>query len=254
MTFPDPDKMTEPTKTITIELPKGFAAAVSGIDLAIALMMAYCGRCGGDINGHETKHSRGWQPDPDHWRCQECEVSYCDECVRNTTAEDDDRPDGLLCEYCAERDAGFQRCEGDECEHYRWGDEGNWVCHEGLGDKVMCPECDAKVTPEQRKKCGCDDCVVEPVDYKCRAEFPHDITRVREAWKKEGVEIESEVVTPVVVWETVTLPDAEWDISVSSAHTLDDLIRIAKTVTDCHTIVETLKRKEDYTGERTYGK
>jgi hypothetical protein len=93
-------------------------------------------------------------------------------------------------------------------------------------------------------------------DYKCRAECPIDIVRVRKAWKDEGVEIENEVLTHLEFnWVQpdgtpiqVQLPDQTWEFT--SAHSLDDLIRIAKIPTDCHVIVETLKHKADYTGNR----
>jgi hypothetical protein len=151
-------------KTITIELPEEFANKIDGIDLAMSIAMAYCGLCGGDINGHTTKHNWCVTVDSDHWQCQGadgCYLSYCDECVRKTTAEDDDRPDGFFCHSCAEEDAGFQQCEGDECEHYRWGDEGHWTCHDGGIDKVLCPECEGKLTAEQKERCGCDQCADE---------------------------------------------------------------------------------------------
>lgn len=312
------------TKTITIELPIGFAEATAGIDYAKSLMYAYCGKCGDDINGHITKFGgeRYCGAESDHWTCQECDMSYCDECVRLVRDPEDDLPDGFLSIECAEKEASYQHCEMEGCEHYRWGDEGHWDCHDIGG--VLCPEHNTK-THEEKCECatkGCDACCDEVgdswsprayalacltadelemkekfdkqadkdfeemtpeqfhkkygngkmmgrywmpvpppvdevkhpwVDYKCRAEFPHDITRVREAWKKEGVVIEGDAVIPTV-WKGIELPDCVWDIGVSSAHTLDDLVRIAKTVTDCHTIVETLKRKEDYTGKRTYGK
>lgn len=158
------DKMTtRPTKTITIEVPLEFAEVTKWFDYAQSLMYAYCGRCGDDINGHITKFAgeRYHNVESDHWKCQGCEMSYCDECVRKTTAENDYRPEGLRCQYCAEEKSGFQRCDGESCEHYRWGDDGNWNCHEGLDDKVLCPDCDGKLTDEQKVKCadaGCDVC------------------------------------------------------------------------------------------------
>lgn len=133
---------TRPTKTITIELPLEFAEKVEGIDLAVALMMCYCGKCGEDINGQETKYHGGAMAD--HQRCGECDLSYCDKCVEECGVPVEE----FLCRCCAETDAGFQKCDGEECEHYRWGDDGHWVCRERLGDKVLCPECDGKLTAD----------------------------------------------------------------------------------------------------------
>jgi len=150
-------------KTVTISLPAEFVDATRMIDYAKSLMYAYCGECGEDINGHLTKY-RGERYSgaiADHWNCQGCEVAWCDDCVSKTTHEDDDRPDGFLCRCCAETEAAYQRCEADGCEHYKWDDNTNWECHEGLGDKVMCPSCEVKITAEERKKCadtGCDAC------------------------------------------------------------------------------------------------
>ena len=55
---------------------------------------------------------------------------------------------------------GYQEC--DECGAYHDGDADNtaWVCHEYLedGDKVLCAECDGKLTDAQRVQCASDGC------------------------------------------------------------------------------------------------
>lgn len=86
-------------------------------------------------------------------------------------------------------------------------------------------------------------------DYMCRAEFPPDVDKVRQAFVDAGVKIEKDIVTQGGPFPG-PFPDRLWEFSVSSSHTLDDLVKIAKTLEDVHVMWQTLERKENYTGVR----
>lgn len=159
------DEMNRPMRTITFQLPEEFAEVLGKIDYAVMTMMSYCGKCGGDINGQATKHGQ-WGVEADHWRCQGCDLSYCDECVRTVMVNGDVPDGGFLCLYCAEKEPAYQHCDVEDCDHYHWDDdEDAWNCHYTAKDRevVMCPKHFAEWdTMENRSKCAgfgyCEEC------------------------------------------------------------------------------------------------
>jgi hypothetical protein len=91
--------------------------------------------------------------------------------------------------------------------------------------------------------------------YKYRCELPIDTDRflaqIPDATNINRKHPDIELFLDRACTMPATLPDE--DVTFQSALSLNDLIRIAGAIVDCHVIEETIELERNYTGERTYG-
>jgi hypothetical protein len=165
--------------TITLTLPMGFDG-VSAKMLSNLLCDTICAQCQSYLPTEPRSYDGSFG-------CNGCDARWCDDCWTKGFSCDEE----FLCLHCAGKEASFQKCEGEGCPHFRYGDEDCWNCHEYLpgGDKVLCDECESKLTPEQKTACGdagCDACGDGMAEECCQCHEVLDVFTGRKYYDPVG--------------------------------------------------------------------